>query len=98
MNEYQKSQFAQAIVNAVTAAETRGVQQPTVVLEENGDFSYIPGAHLTDISYTGSHDVLLQFNDAAELFGSEWKYDPDTIYRNAEWLAEEYSRQPRNRK
>lgn len=47
-----------------------------IVVDEDGDFDAIPGAYLNDISYTGSRDVVVLYNDIYELVGDE---DPDEI-------------------
>lgn len=53
------------IVEALEALK-RGVQQPTIV-RDGESFEYIPGAYLTDASYTGSRDVV--FDVSEEAFG-----------------------------
>lgn len=73
----------------------RGVDRPTVVLEDDGSYSYIPAAHLGDISYTGSRSVLFDVAEAS--FGPEFDVDSATdmeLREAAEWAAAEWDWTP----
>jgi hypothetical protein len=66
----------------------RGVSRPTVIVEEDGSYGYIPGAYLTDISYTGSREVVFGVEEAS--FAPEFDVDAATdaeLREAAEWAA-----------
>ncbi len=92
MNEQQNK--INVIVECLEALK-RGVSQPTVVLEEDGSYSYIPGAYLTDISYTGSREVVFDVEEAS--FGHEFDVDAASdaeLQAAAEWAASEWDWTP----
>src|SRR5690606_18809848 len=73
----------------------RGVAQPTVIVEEDGSYSCIPGAYLTDISYTGSRAVVFDVEEAS--FGHEFDVDSAgdaELQAAAEWAAAEWDWTP----
>jgi len=73
----------------------RGVDRPTVVLEDDGRYSYIPGAYLTDISYSGSREVV--FDVEEESFGHEFDVDAASdaeLQAAAAWAATEWDWTP----
>jgi hypothetical protein len=73
----------------------RGVDRPTVVLEDDGSYSYIPGAYVADVSYTGSREVVFDVEEAS--FGPEFDVDAATdmeLREAAEWAASEWDWTP----
>lgn len=79
-----------AVMDCLEALK-RGVQEPTIVQNEDGTFEYIPGAYLNDISYTGSHQVVMDVSEAA--FGSDFDVDEasdEELQQAAEWAADEW--------
>lgn len=69
----------------------RGVQEPTIVQEDDGSFSYIPSAYLRDASYTGSRAVVNTVEE--EYFGYEFDVDAatdDELQSAAEYAADEW--------
>lgn len=78
-----------AVMDCLEALK-RGVQEPTIV-NENGMFEYIPGAYLSDVSYTGSRQVVMDVSEAA--FGSDFDVDEasdEELQQAAEWAADEW--------
>jgi hypothetical protein len=77
------------VVLECLAALQRGVQQPTIVQEEDGTYYYIPSGYLTDISYTGSRNVVTTVD--FDNWGSAFDVDSATeeeMQRAAEWAAD----------
>jgi len=69
----------------------RGVQEPTIVLNEDGTLEYVPGAYLTDVSYTDSRAVVTQIEGAA--FGPTFNLVTATeeeLQGAAAWAADEW--------
>lgn len=73
------------------AALRRGVAEPTIVREDDGSYSYVPGAWLSDISYTGSRAVVMTVEESN--FGFEFDADaatPAELQAAAEYAADEW--------
>lgn len=78
-----------AVIELVKDAENN--RGEWVVIEEDGEFYSIPAAYLTDISYTGSRNVVTKIQEGADLFGSDWQYNEETIEEEAQWAVDTYS-------
>jgi len=53
-----------------------------VVVQDGDDYRAYPGAYMSDISFTGSRDVMCEISDPTEVGG------PDATAEDAETLAE----------
>jgi len=79
-----------AVIDCIDALR-RGVSDPTIVLENDGQYSYIPAAWLRDISHTGNRAVVLQIHDGAEFGDFDLETASDAEIRNAaEYAADEW--------
>lgn len=88
MNSTRQNKIS-AVIDCIDALR-RGVSDPTIILE--GDrYEYIPGAWLTDISYTGSRTVVMQFHDAQGFGDFDLEAATDAEIQNAaEYAADEW--------
>lgn len=73
----------QATIEAVEKAD-RWMNGAVVVVDENGDYDAIPGAYLTDCSYTGSRDVVVSLENGLDDTG--YSLDDGTAEQIAELL------------
>lgn len=78
-----------AICDALDALR-RGISEPTIV-DEDGTPEYVPGAYLTDASYTGSRDVILAVSEGD--FGPAFDVDEaseEELDEAAAWAADNW--------
>jgi len=77
-----------ATIEAVEKADC-WVGGAVVVAEDNGEYNAIPGAYLTDCSYTGSRDVVIDLSyglSGSTGYGDCDLSDPEQVRQVAELL------------
>ena len=72
-----------ATIEAVENAD-RWMNGAVVVVDENGDYDAIPGAYLSDTSYTGSRNVVIDLSNGLDDTG--YSLDDGTAREIAELL------------